>query len=192
MQKIIDFFKSYWKEIVIVILVICCSVFVYNWYREKNRPPDVIKVPDTNANTLQQYFPDVSESTAKDMSHQIQRARETQAPTYRYYTISQAAADKQAQTYAKQQHADKIVKTTTEVPIVGDSNDKQKDSSVIENSFYAISLERKHRIKLGAEVVDGNKYVTLGYQNRDVEYHVNYSPDTQKMGAGVEVTVAKW
>lgn len=187
-----NFFKSYWKELVIAVLIICCSVFAYHWYQEKNKPPDVITVPDTSANTIQQYFPNTTKSEAKDLSHQIQRARETQAPVYHYYTTTQVAADKQAQSYAKQQKADKIIKTTAEVPVSGETKDGDKSSSVIENSYYAISLERKHRVKIGAEVVDGDKYVSLGYQNRDVEYRVSYSPDTQKVGVGAEITIAKW
>ena len=69
---------------------------------------------------------------------------------------------------------------------------KGNETSVIENDYYAINLERKHRVKAGAAMIDNDAYVTVDYQNRDVEYKAYYSPSAKKVGAGVEVTIAKW
>ena len=95
-----------------------------------------------------------------------------------------------AQQYAKKDKADRVVKETKEVE-VKDETGKTK-ATVTENNYYAINLERKHRIKVGAAVVDGERYATVGYQNRDVEYKAFYSPEKHKGGASVEVTIAKW
>ena len=94
-----------------------------------------------------------------------------------------------AQEYGKAQKADKIVKETHEVEVKDDNGNK---TSVIENDYYAINLERKHRIKAGAMNVDGDTYIKAAYQNRDVEYEVYHSLKTGKTGVGVEATIAKW
>ncbi len=65
-------------------------------------------------------------------------------------------------------------------------------TSFIENVYYGINLERKHRIKAGAAVVGDDIYMKASYQNRDIEYEVYHSSRTGKTGVGVDVTIAKW
>ena len=84
-----------------------------------------------------------SEATVKDMAHQMERAKEKQAPQYHYYTVTQKQADDKAKEYAKAQKADKVVKKFMEVVIKDDAGNK---NGIIENEYYAINLERKYKI----------------------------------------------
>ena len=103
--------------------------------------------------------------------------------------MTQQEADNKAKEYGNAQKTGKIIKETREFEVKDDSGNK---TSVIENDYYAINLERKHRIKTGAAMIDHDAYVAVGYQNRDVEYKAYYAPPAKKAGVGVEVTIAKW
>lgn len=153
--------------------------------------PEIVEVPNTTPNQLKVYFPMESQATIEDMSHQIQRAKEKQAPTYQYYTTTRKAADDKAQQLAKAQKADKVIKNTTKEPVL-DETGKQTSDSVIRNDYYAIKLERKHKVKAGAAVIGGETYMSIGYQNRDVEYKVYYNSQRQIVSAGIDMTVTKW
>ena len=176
---------KYYIVAAIVIAVVAAGIYTYQ-HSNTDTPP-ITTVPATTPATLQQYFPAASKADVKDLSHQITRAKDTQAPTYVYYTTTQAAADKQAQEYA---HADQIVKQTTAKEVKDESG--KTTGEVIQNDYYSINLARKHDVKIGAAAVDGTAYATVSYRNRDVEYTGYYNPATHQGGAGVAVTVAKW
>ena len=171
--------------IILVLLIAYGGYFMLT----KKSEPDITEVPSISSKEIKNYFPMESEATVKDMAHQMERAQEKQAPQYHYYTITQKEADAKAEEYAKAQKADKVVKESREVVIKDDAG---KTTSVIENDYYAINLERKHRIKTGVTVLDDDTYVKVAYQNRDIEYEVYHSPQTGKKGVGVEITIAKW
>ena len=155
----------------------------------KKSEPEITEVPSVSSKEIKNYFPMESEATVKDMAHQMERAKEKQAPQYHYYTVTQKQADDKAKEYAKAQKADKVVKESREVVIKDDAG---KSTSVIENDYYAINLERKHRIKAGVVALNDDTYVKAAYQNRDIEYEVYHSPKSGATGVGVEVTIAKW
>ena len=104
-------------------------------------------------------------------------------------------ADHQAQSYAKQQKADKVVKTsvTKQMPdIQNPDGSKTPGQQIVENDYYAINLNRKHDVKLGVAVIDSTAYIEASYRNREVECQIFYSPKKQAAGAGIKYTVAKW
>ncbi len=171
--------------IILVLLIAYGGYFILT----KKSEPEITEVPSISSKEIKSYFPMESEATVKDMARQMARAKEKQAPQYHYYTITQKEADAKAKEYAKAQKADKVVKESREVAIKDDAGNK---TSVIENDYYAINMERKHRIKTGVAVVDDDTYIKVAYQNQDVEYEVYHSPQTGKTGVGVEVTIAKW
>lgn len=183
--------KKMMMRVAAVLLVILIAYCGFMMGSKLGTKPEIIEVPNTTPNQLKVYFPMESQSTLEDMSHQIQRAKEKQAPTYQYYTTTQKAADEKAQQLAKSQKADKVIKNTTKEPVL-DETGKQTSDSVIRNDYYAINLERKHKVKAGSAVIGGEPYVSIGYQNRDVEYKAYYNPKKQIAGVGIEVTIAKW
>lgn len=112
---------------------------------------------------------------------------------------SYTAADEKAQGYAINSKADKIVKTTSLVPACDAG---QQDCSVVttpttpttlyENNYYAINMERKHKIAAGVMSVDGKAYAAVSYTNRDVTATA-YTDDFKGINGGsVMYTVAKW
>jgi hypothetical protein len=184
-----NWLKQNWKNLLLIVIAIV-AMLVFPYSCKKGEAPAVTPVPEVTPQVIHQYFPDTTQSEARDISRQIVRAKTEQAPQYHYYTITQEAADEQAQEYGEQQKADKIIKETHQVEVKDDKTGEK--TQVIENSYYGINLERKHRIKAGAAMIDNSAYLSLGYQNRDVEYKVYYSPQKNNVGVGVEVTIAKW
>ena len=172
--------------IILVLLIACGGYFMLT----KKSEPEITEVPSISSKEIKSYFPMESEATVKDMARQMDRAKEKQAPQYHYYTITQKDADTKAKEYAKAQKADKVVKESREVVIKDDAGSCK--TSVIENDYYAITLERKHKIKAGVAVVDNDTYIKASYQNRDLEYEIYHSTKTGKTGMGVEITIAKW
>ena len=172
--------------VLLVLLIAYGGYFILT----KKSEPEIVRVPaDISTEEVKKYFPMESDATVKDMTHQMERVKKKQAPQYHYYTITQEEAETKAKEYVMAQKADKVVKESREVVIKDDAG---KTTSVIENDYYAINLERKHRIKTGVTVLDDDTYVKVAYQNRDIEYEVYHSPQTSKTGVGVEVTIAKW
>lgn len=173
-------------------MLLCIIIFGFAHYKVHKTEPEVITVPSTNVSDIKPFFPKETNSTIKDLSNQMTSAKETQAPIYKYYTITQEAADKKAQEYAASQKADKIVKETREKDIIGSDDNSSEQNKVIENNYYGISLERKHKIKAGAAVIDDDPYISVSYQNRKIEYTAYVNPNNNKYGAGVSYTVAQW
>lgn len=155
----------------------------------KKSEPEITEVPSVSSKEIKSYFPMESEATVKDMAHQMERAKEKQAPQYHYYSVTQKQADDKAKEYAKAQKADKVVKESREVVIKDDAG---KTTSVIENDYYAINLERKHEVKVGAAMVDGTPYISVGCQNNKFEYKIYYAPTKCLAGVGAEAVIAKW
>lgn len=156
-----------------------------------DKAPEIHTVPAISQKALQPYFPNSSKSEVKDIERRIITTKENKAPTHTYITYTQQAADAQAQRYAKQDKADKVIKQTSEKDVI-DEKGKPTGDKIIQNDYYAINMNRKHDIKVGVAVVDDKKYATLSYRNRDIEYGVMHNPDTKKTGVSVAVTVAKW
>lgn len=174
----------------IAVILFMAGYIVYQQYGHEK--VEIKSVPETTTQEVRKALPPkTSEATIRDTTHQIQRAKEVQVPKYQYYTATQEQSDKVAQNYAKKQKADTVVKNTTEKPVVNEKGEAT-GQTVIENDYYAINLERKHKVKAGAAVVDKDVYATVSYQNRDVEYTAYYCPERKAVGAGVEVTIAKW
>ncbi len=172
--------------VLLVLLIAYGGYFILT----KKSEPEIVRVPaDISTKEVKKYFPMESEATVKDITHQMERVKEKQAPQYHYYTITQKEADTKVKEYARAQKADKVVKESKKVIIKDDDGNK---TSVVENDYYAINLERKHKIKAGAAVVGDEAYIKASYQNRDIEYEVYHSPQTGKTGVGVEVTITKW
>jgi hypothetical protein len=192
------------KDIVIVVITIILIIggLAYDFTKKLHKESlPVTQVQDIDINSLKEKFPEDTEGDLKRLSNEIKKAKEEKAPTYRYYTRSQEESDKKAQEYASKQKADRIIKTTTTKEIIGENknagNDNEKDENkktdqIIENNYYAVNTEKKHRVAVGAAHIDKNSYITVGYQNRDVQYTTFYSPTSGNVGVGVNITIAKW
>lgn len=207
--------KVNYSKLFIVLQFIVIIALGYFLFHDKinGKTPEVIEVPNTKPNTLGQYIPDNYNMTKNDLdrlSRKIDEVTQYQAPQYHYYTYSQEVADETAQEYAKKDKADFVIKNQEQVKIIDgaskkdqekisniintkeEEQKKNKQDNIIENNYYAINLERKHSVELGAKYIDNTAYVATSYRNRDVRYEVMYSPDKNKWGAGISYTIAKW
>lgn len=180
--------KKFYAICVLILALIIGGIW---YYLHQEKAPEIVSVPSTTTQDIRPVFPKESESTVEDISHQITRVKEIEVPKYKYYTVTQEAADARAETIAKEQKADKVVKETN-VVAVKDAAGKDTEQSVIENAYYGINLDRKHKIKIGGASIDGITYLSAGYQNRDIDYKAYYSPEKKVAGLGVDVTIAKW
>ena len=195
--------REHWRGIITAILLaVIAIVGIVLWQvagGKGDEPTKITTVTQTTPNGLKTYFPDMSNSEAKDVSRRIETVKENSAPTYHYVTYTQTAADEKAQGYAINSKADKIVKTTSLVPACDAG---QQDCSVVttpttpttlyENNYYAINMERKHKIAAGVMSVDGKAYAAVSYTNRDVTATA-YTDDFKGINGGsVMYTVAKW
>lgn len=177
--------------VIFVILIVACFSLYHIYEAKKTVPIQTIQSTDKTAvidaqKAVGKYS---SDSDAADVSNLIQKAAAKPA-TVIYYTSTQQEADKQAQTLAKTDKADYVLKqTTTANPVksVGAPTNQE-----IQNNYYAISQERKHRISAGATVIDSKAYATLAYTNDRMTYEV-HSKDLRGIdGGSVLYTVAKW
>jgi hypothetical protein len=189
----------YWLPIVAsIILIVAAIFFFYKANVSNNKAPEIVTVPATDTKTLEQYFPEKSKSEIKDISRHIEKTS-TLAPQYHYFTTTVGEADKMAQQYAKRDNADKIIKTSEQVEVKDDS-DTSKDNSgalnnkstIQENNYYAIQMERKHKIQLGVARIDDGNYASITYQNRQMSYTGYYDWENKRAGAGISYTVSKW
>lgn len=179
--------------IIIVILMVLFWLFIYVLNGEKRKTPEIIKTPSISTPELREKLPDISEPEVQAITKEIQKTKEEKAPTYHYYTYTQEDADNKAKKYAEKQNADKVVKTTTVKEIEEPSKGNQEEkTTVIENDYYAINMEKKHNVSVGSMYVDHNSYITASYRNRDVTYTALYGMNNHDVGIGVSVTVAKW
>lgn len=169
-----------------MLIALLLAVSVYSF--SKNQPElENITVPaEMTITSLRGGSSEPADNTAKEIEKQIIIAKETTAPTYQYYTTTQEAADDIAKEHAKTQGVDKIVKETEEKTVEG------SDEKVIENDYYAINLEKTHRIKAGATVVNKEAYLTLAYENKAIDYTLFYAPNKKDFGIGTSITLAKW
>ncbi len=185
--------KIDWNLVFKVSLALMLIYVVF--FKDVSRPQEpsvpVVPVTETTPQEIRQQIPELSKSEARELSEKIVETRAEVVPEYHYYTVDHAQADEKAAQIAKQDKADKIIKTTAEIPVAGQPEGK-KPVQVIENNYYGVTLEKKHELKLGAAYVDRDAYATLSYRNRDLEYTAMYNPTHGKWGAMVQYTVARW
>lgn len=116
---------------------------------------------------------------AADVSRLISHAVQ-QPPTVVYVTTTQAAADTKAQQMAAKDKANYVLKQPTNT------------ATQIQNNYYAIQQERKHKIAVGGADVNSKACAAISYTNRDTTITA-YSKDIKGIdGASITYTVAKW
>lgn len=154
-------------------------------HKETSKAPDPVIVTNTTTREVREAIPAANDTTVKDVSRQIERVTEREAPRQEWYSTDQQSANKKAETFHSRDNGDVLLKETATKPV-------DEKTNIIENKYYSVSTARKHEVQIGGAAVDGNAYVTAGYRNRDVTYTAFYDPVKKAGGAGVSVVVAKW
>ena len=173
--------------VIVAVITVCISCVIYKVsHKEAETQPDPVIVTNTTTREVREAMPGANDTTVKDVSRQIERTVERDAPRQEWYTTTQERADRDAETYRARDKGDVLLKETAAAKPVDDT------TNIIENKYYSVSTARKHDIQLGGAAIDGKGYVTAGYRNRDVTYTAYYDPVHNAGGAGVSVVVAKW
>ena len=153
-----DLIVKNWKIFasVVFLLVVCLFTYlIYNNFR--NIPIGQMQNTSVNSITDAQKAIGVytSEENAKQISNAIQ-ARIVKPADTSYTTQTQKEADTKANTIAKKDSADYILKETKE----------NTNSGNIQNNYYGVHLEKKNAIGAGVTVTDGQVYFSVAYERQ--------------------------
>lgn len=174
---------------IVAVITVCIACFIGGRMTMTHKGTETVTKPvvvtDTTTREVREAMPGANNTTVKDVSRQIERTVERDAPRQEWYTTTQERADAKAEELRARDKGDVLLKETTTKPV-------DEKTNVIENKYYSVSTARKHDIKVGGAAIDGKGYVTAGYRNRDVTYTAYYDPVHHSGGAGVSVVVAKW
>ena len=196
MNTVKTFFYKYWPYIGAAFVVVC-FILLALFHVEHSKKQDTVQ-QETPTYTYENhtFFPlnqtaekkaeNMTRNDVKDISHRIEYVERQEKPTTVFYADSQQEADKKAEMIKKQDNPKAVIVKQEEAP------KETEKAKIYTNNYYAIDMNRKHDIKVGAAYVDDTTYISATYRNRDVSYTGFYSPEKHKGGAGVSVTVAKW
>ena len=172
-------------------MLIIGLVLQYKFSQNSNStPPPVATIENTTPAGVAEGQAAAGKYTGKedaaDVSQLIEQAVKKPADVT-FYTSNQKDADKQAQKLAKVDKADYVLKETA-VPKSG-VGDKMSE---IQNNYYAIQQERKHRLAAGVTAIDGKAYATVAYTNDRLTYEIHSKDLKQIDGGSILYTVKKW
>ena len=175
----------------IILVLIIGLVLQYKFSQNSNStPPPVATIENTTPAGVAEGQAAAGKYTGKedaaDVSQLIEQAVKKPADVT-FYTSNQKDADKQAQKLAKVDKADYVLKETA-VPKSG-VGDKMSE---IQNNYYAIQQERKHRLAAGVTAIDGKAYATVAYTNDRLTYEIHSKDLKQIDGGSILYTVKKW
>lgn len=186
--------KMILAAVVVVLVVVGALVF---WHQRQESKSGRVNVPlyslDTGFNTDNARKDDgkAQEAALKKVGIEIQdRPRN-------YVTATEQQGDDIARKTAERERADYVVKQQDMAPaIVAPTNDSKGDdkgqqTTVYNNTYYAVHQEKKHDIKAGVAVVDDKAAAVVTYRNRELSYSV-YTDGHKATGAAVQYTICKW
>lgn len=180
----------------IILVLIIGLVLQYKFSQTDTSTPPVATIEDISPAGVAEGQAAVGKYTgaadAADVSQLIHKAQAKQ-PTATYYTTTQAAADSKAQVMAKADKADYVLKETS-VSKVGDlaAENSATKSGQVENNYYAITQERKHRLAAGVTGINGQAYATVAYTNDRLTYEIHSKDLKQIDGGSILYTIRKW
>lgn len=91
------------------------------------------------------------EGDVKEVTHLIEKAK-TKPADIQYTARTQEEADRKANTLAKKDKADYLLKETN------------NDNNTIHNNYYSIHQEKRNRIGAGVAIINNDIYGTVHYQ----------------------------
>lgn len=183
------------KMILAAVVVVLVVVGALVWYQWQEPDEGRVNVPlyslDTGFSTDNARKDDKAQEAAlKKVGIEIQdRPR-------RYVTATEQQGDDIARKTAERERADYVVKQRDTAPaIVAPTDDskgnKGQQTTVYNNTYYAVHQEKKHDIKAGVAAVDDKAAAVVTYRNRELSYSV-YTDGHKATGAAVQYTICKW
>ena len=143
---------------------------------------------------------DISERNAADLQRKLADVRRGgQAPSTTYYvqvpTVERAAQvverqireDAPTLPRAAREKSDRTIVT----PITQDKDGKELPPEEQKVDVYKINLNKAHKIKAGASVIDGKALMSIGYEQGRFEALAHFNGGRYK-GATVTYNIAEW
>lgn len=186
----LSWLKKNWKNIVIVITTLIATFAIFAYVQKNKEEPKVITnyiVRQAQIDKLAKGI-DVNPEQAKVIRSEIIKT-ETRSPDGQFTVVATNLdkATKEAQSLIKKED-DKLPKAALE----------KTDRTVITNNednqtvdIYKINLNKAHKIKAGATVINDKIYPSIGYQAGRVEGLMHFDGSKIK-GATVMYTVVQW
>jgi len=175
-----EFLKKEWKVLLILIIIVV-GYFLY----QNNKAVPLATIKDTSPQSIASgqlatgKFKSLND--AKEVSNLIQdRVKST--PNVVYMTNTQQDADKKANTIAKKEKADYVLKETTE----------KNESGKIENKYFGVTQEKNNQLVAGITATDKNVYLTVGYQRDKMEVLIHTKDFKSISGASILYSIKKW
>jgi hypothetical protein len=188
--------------VILAVLLVCIAYAVgrYAGHEAAEENPAVMTQEETqDAKKLKDRL-DISTANANALERRITAIQSGQrAPSATYYvtapTVERAATvvERQIRTddpmlpRAAREKSDRTVVT----PITKDKDGKDLPADQQKVDVYKINLNKAHKIKAGASVIDGKALMTVGYEQGRFETLVHFDGGKYK-GATVMYNVAEW
>lgn len=183
-----------WQKIIIITLVIGCVAGGYKYYidskHELERAKALTEQQTKDTEALKQELK-INQEQAKKLSKELQKAQDNKIQPVTNITVQ--APDINT---AVDNVTDRINKQDTSLPpqvlehtdrTVVAPQPQNKDYSV---GVYKINLDKKHKIKAGATVIDNKPYWSIGYQQKRAEIII-HGQDKVK-GISAMYTIKEW
>lgn len=186
----LSWLKKNWKNIVIVITTLIATFAIFAYVQKNKEEPKVITnyiVRQAQIDKLAKGI-DVNPEQAKVIRSEIIKT-EARSPDGQFTVVATNLdkATKEAQSLIKKED-DKLPKVAlekTDRTIIT----KNEDNQTVD--IYKINLNKNHKIKAGATVINDKIYPSIGYQAGRVEGLMHFDGSKIK-GATVMYTVVQW
>lgn len=186
----LSWLKKNWKNIVIVITTLIATFAFFAYVQKNKEEPKVITnyiVRQAQIDKLAKGI-DVNPEQAKVIRSEIIKT-ETRSPDGQFTVVATNLdkATKEAQSLIKKED-DKLPKAAlekTDRTVIT----KNEDNQTVD--IYKINLNKAHKIKAGATVINDKIYPSIGYQAGRVEALAHFDGVKVK-GATLLYTVAEW
>ena len=186
----LSWLKKNWKNIVIVITTLIATFAIFAYVQKNKEEPKVITnyiVRQAQIDKLAKGI-DVNPEQAKVIRSEIIKT-ETRSPDGQFTVVATNLdkATKEAQSLIKKED-DKLPKVAlekTDRTVIT----KNEDNQTVD--IYKINLNKAHKIKAGATVINDKIYPSIGYQAGRVEGLMHFDGSKIK-GATVMYTVVQW
>ena len=127
---------------------------------------------------------DVSQATAKEIVKEVQKAKPVDTFIVSKPSIHQAAEEVNKKIISKDESLPPSLKEKSDRTVITENNNEQKVD------VYKINLKKNTKIKVGASVIDGDKYANIALEHKQLE--VIYHRGIHKDGVTAMYTIAEW
>lgn len=179
--------------VVVVVLVVVGALV---WHQRQKPDEGRVNVPLYSLDTG--FSTDNARKDSKAQEAALKKVGiEIQDRPRHYVTATEQQGDDIARKTAEHERADYVVKQRDTAPAIvaptddSKGEDKGQQTTVYNNTYYAVHQEKKHDIKAGVAVVDDKAAAVVTYRNRELSYSV-YTDGHKATGAAVQYTVCKW